>query len=352
MSKERNLSGKVQTVLGPIAPEALGVTLMHEHILIDAGCYSTMPEEASRRAYVDAPVTIDMLGKLAGIWAVNRDNTRLYDVEQATREVMEYKLEGGCSIVDTTSIGLARDPLALARISRATGLNIIMGASYYVSLSHPADMDRRSEGHLAELIVRDLTTGVGDTGIKAGVIGEVGNTWPPIANEVKALRASVRAQQETGAPILIHPGFHPDSLPYIVDVLVKAGARMDQTIIGHLDIFDRKTLRALAKSGCYLEFDTFNNEDTSFGNPGHQTYQAPSDVQRMEKVEDLIAEGYEDRLVIAQDIFLKNQTAKYGGKGYAHILRSILPRMRKRGFTERHIRKLMVENPARVLAFR
>jgi phosphotriesterase-related protein len=352
MPRPTKLLGKAQTVLGPIAPEALGVTLMHEHILIDAGCYSTIPEEASRRAYVDAPVTMDMLGRLASIWAVNRDNTRLYDVEQATREVMEYKLEGGCSIVDTTSIGLARDPLALAHISRATGLNIIMGASYYIALSHPADMDHRGESQLAEQIVRDVTVGVGDTGIKAGVIGEVGNTWPPVANEVKALRASVQAQRETGAPILIHPGFHPDSLPYIVDVLTKTGARMDQTIIGHLDIFDHKTLKALAKSGCYLEFDTFNNEDTSFGNPGHQMYQAPSDVQRIEKVEFLISEGYEDRLVISQDIFLKNQTARYGGKGYAHILRNILPRMRKRGFTERHIHKLLVENPARVLTFR
>lgn len=352
MPKAGKLPGKVQTVLGPIAPEALGVTLMHEHILIDAGCYFSMPEEASRRAYVDAPVTIDMLGKLAGFWGTNRDNTRLHDVEQATREVMEYKLEGGCSIVDTTSIGLARDPLALARISRATGLNIIMGASYYVSLSHPAGMDRRSEDHLAEQIVRDVTVGVGDTGIKAGVIGEVGNTWPPIANEVKALRASVQAQRETDAPILIHPGFHPDSLPYIVNVLVKAGAHMDQTIIGHLDIFDRKTLKALAESGCYLEFDTFNNEDTQFGDVGNQPFSPPNDVQRMEKVEYLIAEGYEDRVVIAQDIFLKQQTVQYGGKGYAHIMRSIIPRMRKRGFTERHIRKLMVENPARVLAFR
>ncbi|MDA1190003.1 MAG: phosphotriesterase-related protein, partial [Chloroflexi bacterium] len=171
-------TGKVQTVLGLIDPGELGITHTHEHLLIDMMCYFQMPEEASERAWVDAKVTMDRLAGGTGRFTYFKDAIQLLDVDAAIAEILKYKYAGGNSLVDTTNIGLGRDPLALARISRATGLNVIMGSSYYVPISHPNDMDSVSEQSITDRIVRDVTVGAGDTGVRSGVIGEIGNFWP------------------------------------------------------------------------------------------------------------------------------------------------------------------------------
>ena len=139
-----------------------------------------------------------------------------------------YKQFGGDTIVDATSLGIGRDPVGLARISRATGVNVIMGGSHYVDQAHPEDMGERAEEEIFEKIVEDVTVGVDGTGIKCGIIGEVGCTWPLTDNERKVLRASARAQQATGAPILIHPGRDEVAPLEIVEVLSEAGADLGQ----------------------------------------------------------------------------------------------------------------------------
>ena len=260
-------TGRVQTVLGVIEPEELGITIMHEHLLVDLAAYFDMPEEASQRAWVDAPVTMERRGGLMKRFMHNRDNIRLLDEAEAVQEILQYRHAGGGGLVDTSNIGLARDPLALARIARATGLNIVMGASWYVPLTYPPELADRSEEDLTGEIVLDLTVGVGETGIRAGVIGEVGNFWPTTETTLKVLRASAKASVETGAAVLIHPGFHPYSPPHILDTLMEAGADPKRIIMGHLDVFavDNGWLRELGQSGCYLEWDTFGLEDTSLG---------------------------------------------------------------------------------------
>ncbi|MDA1189614.1 MAG: hypothetical protein O2854_08075 [Chloroflexi bacterium] len=347
------ISGKIQTVLGPIEPKDFGITMTHEHLLIDLTCYMQMPDEASERYYWDKPLTMDMLGTIGKRWMANRDINLLLDEKIAIEEALKYKYAGGQSVVDTTSIGIARDPLALARISRATGLNVVMGASHYVPVSYPADMDSRTEDQITEYIVRDVTTGVGDTGVKAGVIGEIGNFWPTSETERRVLRASARAQTETGAPILIHPGFHDDSLPSIMNDLEKAGADMSQVVMGHLDgVRNLDAIREIAERGCFIEFDVFGAEDSIWGFVAHQEIWVPSDVQRMENLENIIEMGYLDRILIAQDVCFKTGWTRYGGKGFAHILENIVPRMRKRGWTEKQIHAVLVDNPARAFTFK
>ena len=147
------LTGKVQTVLGPIEPVALGITQTHEHLLIDMGCYFAAPAEASERAWIHKPLTMDGLGWAWRRFAYYLDFQQLLDVQVAIEEISRYKYAGGNSLVDATSVGIARDPLALTRISRATGLNVIMGSSYYVPVSYPPDMDQRSEDEIFEKIV-------------------------------------------------------------------------------------------------------------------------------------------------------------------------------------------------------
>ena len=348
-----DISGKVQTVLGPIEPDRLGITLTHEHLLIDLTCYFQMPTEASEREWTDAPVAMDRLGRLAKSLC-NLANFTLLDEKTAIEEVERYKRAGGASLVDVTSIGAARDPLALARISRATGLNIVMGAGYYVPVSHPPDMDLRTEEDIAEEIIRDITAGVGDTGVRSGIIGELGNTYPLGGNEKKVLRAGAHAQVETGAPITIHPDLDDRSPRQILDVLVDAGADPQRVVIGHLGmaVRDMSVLGDLADTGCFLEYDQIGSfEDTSEGYFDFQDF-VTSDVQEMEFLEFLIGRGHLDQLLVSQDVCRKMHLTRNGGKGYAHILDSIVPRMRRRGFTPEQIDSILVDNPRRALTFR
>lgn len=345
-------SGKVQTVLGLIDADDLGVTLTHEHLLVDLRCYRSTPDEASERRYIERRLTMDWLKDVRRTWAYNNDNLTLLDEALACEEVWKYKLAGGNSLVDTTSIGIGRDPRALGRISRRTGLNVIMGASYYVPHSHPPDMDGRTEDTITEQIIGDISVGVGDTGIKSGIIGEIG-CWNPMNQNVrKVLRASARAHVETGAPILVHPPFHPKAHEEVLDILVKAGADITRVIMGHLDFTrqDRPSIKSLAQTGCYLEWDTFGIDDTS-ATPLADLPKI-NDLQRLERLEWLAEDGFLQQVVIAHDVCTKNHLTSYGGKGFAHILENIVPRMHKRGWTKEQIDTILVDNPRRVLAFK
>jgi phosphotriesterase-related protein len=347
----RHPVGTIQTVRGAIPGERLGVTSTHEHVLVDLSGLQKAPVEASRRAKFYAPVSIELLGSINYGGQTNLDNSRLVDIDTAIEETTIFKRAGGDTIVEATSIGIGRDPDGLRQIARATGLNIVMGASYYVGASHPADMDARSEDSIVDEIVRDIREGVGQSGVRAGVIGEVGCSWPLTANERKVLRASGRAQRRTGAPLLIHPGRHPGAPAEIVEVLRDVGADLPRTILGHIErtLLERADIKKLAESGCVLEFDLFGRE--------HSYYKHSPDIdmindgQRMRLVAWLISEGHGRQLVLAQDTAAKSHLVRYGGCGYGHILQNIVPRMRARGIREQDIQTMLVETPARVLAF-
>ncbi len=141
-----------------------------------------------------------------------------------------------------------------------------MGASYYVEAAHPADMDTRSEDAIVDEIARDILEGVGQSGVRAGVIGEVGCSWPLTSNERKVLRASGRAQRRTGAPLLIHPGRHEAAPSEIVAVLRDVDADLSRTIIGHIErtIFELSELRKITETGGVLEFDLFGREHSYY----------------------------------------------------------------------------------------
>jgi phosphotriesterase-related protein len=252
--------------------------------------------------------------------------------------------------VDATSLGIGRNPEALAHISRETGVHVVMGSGHYVAAVHPEDMDARSEEDIARVIIRDIVDGVGDSGVQAGIIGEIGCTWPLAANERKSLAAAAIAQQETGAAILIHPGRSPDAPKEILDVLSNAGADLSRVIMGHLDrtIFELNGLLDLASSSCYLEWDLFGNEGSHYP---LAEIDMPSDAQRLNLMRQIADAGYSDKVVIGQDICTKHRLAKYGGHGYGHILENIVPKMRRRGFSEDEIQAITVRNPARALSF-
>jgi phosphotriesterase-related protein len=294
---------------------------------------------------------MELLGSFNYGGQANLDNSRLLDVETAIGEALLYKRAGGDTIVEATSIGIGRDPEGLRQIARATGLHVVMGASYYVGAAHPADMATRPEDAIVDEIVRDVVDGVGHTGVRAGVIGEVGCSWPLTPGERKVLRASGRAQRRTGAPLLIHPGRNEAAPAEIVAVLREVGADLSRTIMGHIErtIFRRSELRKLAETGCVLELDLFGREHSYYKHV--PSIDMINDGQRLQMLAWLIGEGLGRQIVLAQDTAAKSHLVRYGGCGYGHILRNIVPRMRARGFREADIQAMLVETPRRVLAF-
>jgi phosphotriesterase-related protein len=347
----RPLSGQVQTVLGIIAPEAMGITLPHEHLLIDFEVMFAAPAAASDKTRAWQPVGLENLGWVRQNFNSNLDNLRLLDEDVARDEIRLFKQAGGQTVIDPTNPSLARDPLALARIARATGLNIVMGAGYYVAAAHPPDMDTRTVDDLAREMIDDVTRGVGDTGIRAGLIGEIGCSWPWTNNEKKVVRAAVVAQQETGAPLMIHPGRHPEAPREIAEFVQKQGGDLRRTIMCHIcrTIADVRAVIELAQTGLWLEYDLFGLETSYY--PYNPSFDMPNDGGRMAHILALIEAGHLDRILMSHDIAYKHSLVKYGGYGYHHLLVNVVPRLRAKGVDDAGLRRLLVENPAHAFVF-
>ena len=341
--------GLVQTVLGTVSPSELGPTSTHEHLYLDFSFMYRPAQDTPSPELADAPITLENLGWIRRNYYSNRSNLTLLDVDTTIGEVRRYREVGGGAIVDATLAQIGRNPEALAAISHESGVHIIMGSGFYVDIAHPEDMYERSAEDLAREIIGDIVDGVGDTGIRAGVIGEVGCTWPLTPNERKSLMAAAIAQQETGAAILVHPGRHPDAPLEIMGLLADGGADISRVIMGHLDrtVFEFDALQGIAASGCYLEWDLFGNEGSYYP---LAEIDMPSDAQRLEFIRRIAEVGYADRIVMGHDIATKHRLVRYGGHGYGHILENIVPKMRRKGFSEETVRAITVDNPARILA--
>ena len=343
---------RARSVLGDVLPDDLGITLPHEHLLIDLTIWFEESDDAAVKPLADQPLNIGNLGRVMYNQYNNRDNMRLEDEALAVEEALLFKEQGGRTIVDVTTVGLGRDPIALKRMAEATGLNIIAGSGYYVLQGGDAKaFDARSEEEIADQMVSEILTGFGNSGIRAGIIGEIGCSSPLQDRERKALRSAASAQRRTGAAITIHPGRRECSPMEILGILADAGADLSRVVMGHIDRtgYSPATVRDLAQTGCYLEYDLFGSN--AFYPLRFGVYKRPCDRERIEQVQELIEEGCLHQILISQDICLKTKLVRYGGMGYAHILCNILPQMRARGVTDAHIHTMMVENPRRLLCF-
>ncbi len=347
----RAQAGQVQTVLGAIAAEAMGITLPHEHLLIDFKVMFAEPAAASDKGRAWEAVGLANLGWVRQNFNANLDNLRLTDEQVAIDEIRLFQRAGGSTVVDPTPTTLARDPLALARIARAAALNVVMGSGYYVAASHPPGMDSRSVDDLAQEMITDVTVGVGDTGVRAGLLGEIGTTHPWTDNERKVLRAAVIAQRETGAPLMIHPGRHPSMPLELAEFVQKEGGDVRHTIMCHIDrtIADVRAVIDLARTGIWLEYDLFGLENSYY--PYNPSFDMPNDGGRMAHVLSLIEVGHGDQLLLSHDIAYKTSLVKYGGYGYHHLLVNVVPRLRGKGVDDAGLRQLLVDNPRRAFAF-
>ena len=347
------------TVNGPVAPDTAGRTLMHEHLFIDLNLpYNDMerwrsadaerPTSATAIGIYNRPLTLEILERVE-MGFVNRDNLHLSHEPTAIAEASEFRKQGGKTIVDVTSLGLERHPLALQRVANATGLHVVMGTSWFCKSWHPVNMDSRSVENLTEEIVRDVTIGVGDTGIRPGIIGEVGAQGGPLTpNEEKVLRASGRASRLTGAAVTLHTEAQQREQPKILDLLEAEGADLGRVVVGHSNPLAQHLsfARQLLARGVYIQFDTLGrtprvNDPTSV-----------SDTEVARGIVDLIKTGHLERILLAQDVCTKIQLKSYGGGGYSYVLERFVPYLKRLGVSEAQIDTILVENPKRVLTFR
>ena len=169
MSKQ-DQKGKIQTVLGLINPQDLGLTMTHEHLLIDFSVMFNPTPDVTTQRMAHAPVSMENLGWIRQYCYSNLDNLLVLDEDTAIEEATLYQRHGGGAIVDATTIGIGRDPLALARISRGAGVHVVMGAGYYVDAAQPNQINQKDENDIYQEITKDIQIGVGNTGIKAGII--------------------------------------------------------------------------------------------------------------------------------------------------------------------------------------
>jgi predicted metal-dependent phosphotriesterase family hydrolase len=309
-------AGRVQTVAGPIAPADLGWVLPHEHTAI---------------ALWHIPNRWDY-------WELRRDEPVIVE------ELGAFRSAGGGTLVDLTLDGVGRDPRWLAEVSRKAGLHVVMGAGWYRGAHYPAEalIDRRSVDALADDIVRDATVGVGETGIRAGIIGEIGTDKPWLsAQEERVHRAAARAARRTGLAITTHAVQSTVGLDQL-DVFAAEGADLTRVVIGHADSNPSLDYHlAIVERGASLEFDFLGMAFTPLERHGEGGI--------VENLVELLRRGHAERILLSQDVCHDSQLRRYGGNGYTYLAETFLPRLRAAGVGEADIRTLTVDNPRRLL---
>lgn len=340
-------AGEVQSVLGPTAPESLGLVLPHEHILCDV----TPPGVREAAGGVETEITLDNNHEVRYHWIRHYGNHVLDDVETAVREVTHFGKAGGGTIVDVTIAGIKPQPAGLAEIARRTGVTIVAGIGCYIE-SFAGDLIRgRSVDTMAAQLIEGFTKGMDDSGVRPCIIGEIGVSDPWSDNERRAMSAAVLTQQETGAAITVHPGRAPASPLEIVRHVKASGGDPARLVIGHLDrtLFSYDDVARLLDTGCVGEWDFFGIESSYYP---FADIDLPNDGQRLNLIQRLVDAGYGDRILISHDICTKTRLTRWGGHGYAHIPTAVIPMMRRKGFTDAQVKEITRNTPARLLTLR
>jgi phosphotriesterase-related protein len=308
--------GRVQTVRGPIDPSELGWTLTHEHTAI------SLWHIPNRWDY----------------WELRRDEPVIVD------ELAAFRAAGGGTVVDLTLPGVGRDPAWLARVSEASGLHVVMGAGWYRDAYYPAEalIDRRSVDALADEIVREAEEGVGDTGVRPGIIGEIGTDKPWVSpREERVHRAAARAARRTGLAITTHAVQSTVGLDQL-DLFEAEGADLSRVVVGHADSNPSPDYHhAIVERGAMIQFDFLGMSFTPLERHG--------EGRIVESICDLLARGHVDQILLSQDVCHDSQLKRYGGNGYTYLADAFLPRLREAGVSDDEIQTITVANPRRLL---
>jgi phosphotriesterase-related protein len=303
------MTSLVMTVRGPVSPSELGFTQPHEHIFNDISW--------ARHRYATLPITDEL---------------------QMIEEVRFYKEAGGNTLVDVTLEHIGRDPEKLRRVSEATDVHIVMGTGFYREPYYPEYVNKTSTNELAKYMINEIKNGVGDTGIKPGIIGEIGidKTWIQGVEE-RVIRAAARAHRASGLPITIHTPSYM-SLPFF-EIFDEEGVAAERIVFGHLDnTLELDEMERVLATGAYVQFDLIGLDWIN------------TDARRAKLLAELIRKGHKDRLLMSLDLGTRNRLITNGGAGFPHLIKNFLPLLRQEGVDEETIRHITHTNPARVLS--
>jgi phosphotriesterase-related protein len=306
----------VETALGPVATTGLGPTLMHEHIVTRSpGVHENWPHLWSR----DEVLAI------------------------AERKMADLYGRGIRTIVDLTTVDLGRDIDLVAAVARRSRVQVIVATGVWwmpqrYFNSHGID-------EVAALFIRDITVGIGTSGVKAAIIKcatDTAGVTPVIEN---ILRASARAQKATGVPISTHTFAAGRSGEAQQAIFAQEGVDLRRVVIGHSgDSEDLGYLRGLMERGSTIGMDRFGLD------------QFLPTAKRVEVLARLCAEGYAGKMVLSHDANCWTDMLSEDDKRrirplwhYNHISDDILPALRAAGVTEDQIQQMLVGNPQAIL---
>lgn len=310
---------RIQTVLGTVAPDSIGPTMMHEHIFLDmdsaAGDYDTI----------------------------------LDDEELLAPELQLYLDAGGSAIVEVTPSNLGRNPEGLARMSARTGVQVIMGGGWYRSAFHPAEIASTSTNDLAAAIEKEFTDGVGDKKIKPGIFGEIGTGRGFITPaEERVFRAVARAQRRVGFSITTHTTHFGELALEQISLLSEEGVPTERIVIGHLgERIGVSDVIRIAETGVFVCIDHVGSPSSRGPSSGGFI----TDTQRATNVAELVRAGFVNQITLGMDTSQNSEMTARGGRGYGHLLRRFVPLLLEAGVTSDDVQTMLVANPRRVLAF-
>ncbi len=299
----------INTVTGPLPADKLGRTLPHEHVFID-----------------------HMLDNWMG-------SNLLNDAVVAERELTVAHNAGVVTLVDQTGRGVHRDPLALKALSEKTGLNIVTGTGWFKERFYDLDFAKTNADKLTEIMVRDITEGIDDTGVRAGIIGEINvhNRWVTPGEE-RMHRAAARAQGATGLALAI-TGTHTSTAMEQLDILTEERADLTRVIVDHVNgIADHALHAAIAGRGPFTCFNTF-------------PLSSPDLLDRDARlIKAMIDAGLIGHILVSTGVSVKKHMSAYGGGGYAFAVSQFRERIKAAGVSAQAWETITVENPRRALA--
>lgn len=337
----------IQTVSGWIENGCVEKVLPHEHILSDLRPLVAPLDNG----IFHEKVALSNYGALSRNPYAVLDNALLDDREAVTEEFAGLRKAGFNLVADVTTEDFGRDVTFMKELSEQTGVYIVAGCGYYIDGAVSDELKQKSVKELRQIILRELTEGIGGTDIRAGVIGEIGSGEEISECEYKFLQAAAEAQSETGFGMHIHACLWNREGLNALDHAIKCGAAAEKICIDHADVLlDEEYIMGVLERGAYIEFDDFGKEyyvDRQNRNLLKGSF--ARDTERVQMIAQLISRGYAKQILISNDICLRSMMHAYGGWGYDHIGANILPMMEDFGISACDIETIVSENPIRFL---
>jgi phosphotriesterase-related protein len=361
---------KVMTATGPIDPNDLGTTSMHEHVLTRAaGFAEPFADQLTEMFGGELPhpvdeVTLENLSFLKAGGGLASPVLALDDPALACDELERFMAFGGASIADATPIGMGRNPEGIRALSSETGVQIVVATGFYAEEFWPAEFFDFGVAGMVEMMLGECADGIDGTGIRPGFIKTAANCHNEAT--VDRLTAAALAARETGMSIQVHNGneLDPADSLALFDLMSETGLDPERIIWAHAhNLVSKRNIVAMLQDPASAAVDVrpLLHVLERGGNVGIDCFGPTSDFEyfgtydadertMLLTLAELLRRGYAGQIVLGHDVMWKLHYHRYGGHGYTRILEFVLPKLIEAGYPEEQVRMLVVDNPARLLA--